>query len=235
MCYDIGIDVNIDQPHPRVFKSHQPLSCINRGGRYIVTIRAPEATAVSWYNFLKAKLAPPATEHTLSEFIRNKDFMVEDMRFGSNLWNYYHEYWRCREADNVLVLVFEDLVTDLRTNLAIIAEFIGVEADDKLLDAVCFSASKQQMLQPEVTSKLDESWTYKEAVRLGRSLAPHSWTPTSRVTKGHKDKLTEDDKAFLEEQWKKNIGDTTGVGSYEEMVADIRASLSKRFPHLHKN
>lgn len=232
MCHDLDIDVDGEQPSfPRVFKSHQPLSCINRGARYIVTVRKPESTAVSWYNFLKAKQAPPATSNSLSGFIRLKEFMVDDMRFGTNLWGYYREYWHCREADNVLVLVFEDLVKDLRSHLAVIAEFVGVEADEKLLDAVAAAASKQEMLKPEVTRKLDESWTHKVATRIGRSPEPESWMPTSRVTNGHKDKLTEDDLAFLRELWRKNLEETIGIKSYEELAAGVRATLHKRYPH----
>ncbi|CAM9706303.1 unnamed protein product [Choristocarpus tenellus] len=46
---NLGIEINADQPaEPRCFKSHQPLSSVWRGGRYICTLRDPVAVIESW-------------------------------------------------------------------------------------------------------------------------------------------------------------------------------------------
>ena len=47
----------------RLFKTHQRISAINRGARYIAVIRRPAATAISWYNFLKEKDVPPLRKY----------------------------------------------------------------------------------------------------------------------------------------------------------------------------
>ena len=124
--------MNDEQPaYPRIFKTHQRLSSINRGGKYIVTIRDQERTVISWYNFLEDKQVPQILEqNNVSEFAFNKEFFVDSMRFGASLWESYIEFWKCRHEPNVLVLVFEDLVKDLPRQIQRIAHFISVEVLD---------------------------------------------------------------------------------------------------------
>ena len=112
------MDNNVDfgSFSPRVFKSHQRLQAINRGAKYIVTVRDPVKTIISWYRFLSGKRVPPILAHAdVSAFVLNDDgtYIHHGMRFGATLWEYYLEYWKCRDLPNVLVLVFEDLVKDL--------------------------------------------------------------------------------------------------------------------------
>jgi hypothetical protein len=53
LCYDLGMDCNMDQKaFPRVFKTHQRLSAVNPGGKYLCTVRDPVKTMISWWNFL---------------------------------------------------------------------------------------------------------------------------------------------------------------------------------------
>jgi hypothetical protein len=55
-AYDLGQDLDDEQvAHPRIFKSHQLLSAVNTGGKYICIVRDPEATLMSWFAFQKAK------------------------------------------------------------------------------------------------------------------------------------------------------------------------------------
>ena len=88
MALDIGVDVNSDQAEqPRLFKTHQRLAAIQRGAKYIVTVRDPAKTCISWYNFLKSKDVPPLRKYNdVSDFVFDKDFWTESMRFGANLW-----------------------------------------------------------------------------------------------------------------------------------------------------
>jgi len=113
---------------PRIFKTHQRLASVPRGGRYLCTVRDPAPrrrflglplpaarararqarTFLSWWRFLgpAGKDIPPLRKYaTASEFVRDPDFVVDGMRFGAALWEYYVEFWRCRDLDAVLVLV----------------------------------------------------------------------------------------------------------------------------------
>lgn len=54
---DLGQDLN--EPHiacPRLFKTHQRLSAINAGGKYLVTVRDPTKVLISWCVNLKEAL-----------------------------------------------------------------------------------------------------------------------------------------------------------------------------------
>jgi hypothetical protein len=88
MAWDLDIDVNAEQPaNPRIFKTHQRLKSINRGGKYIVTVRDPTKTIISWFAFLTAKGVPPVLKYeSVSRFASDEDFVVRTMRFGATLW-----------------------------------------------------------------------------------------------------------------------------------------------------
>eukprot|EP00911_Craspedida_sp_UC1_P000731 UC1_evm1s560 len=68
--------------------------------RYLVTVRRPDAVLRSWYNFLLDKRAPPAVAASMNggidAFARLDSFFARDMRFGASLWQYYSEFWKCR-------------------------------------------------------------------------------------------------------------------------------------------
>ena len=79
---DLAFDLGQDSPgfleslpSPRVFKSHQRLSAIPRcrgRAKYICVVRDPEATALSWFNFLMRRGAPAAVAHgNVDSFIRD--------------------------------------------------------------------------------------------------------------------------------------------------------------------
>ena len=71
-AYDVGVDLKKDQRlSPRIFKSHQPLSSINRGCKYISTLRRPADTARSYYYFYLAKDHPSTRGKSLDEWTRH--------------------------------------------------------------------------------------------------------------------------------------------------------------------
>jgi len=95
-CTAIGI-LPVQGWVPRLFKSHQALSAINRGGKYLCIVRRPDAVLKSWYNFLCAKGVPPVVAaEDINEFAKLPDFFTKNMRFGVDLWQYYREFWTCR-------------------------------------------------------------------------------------------------------------------------------------------
>ena len=116
------------QLHPRLFKSHQRLSGLSRGARYIATVREPAAALRSWHAFVQALAIPGVSDRYAdddndgtSRFItRCHGFVRDGMRFGASLWEYYAEFHAAlalsREDESVLVLVFEDLVRPLATD-----------------------------------------------------------------------------------------------------------------------
>jgi hypothetical protein len=100
---------------PRIFKSHQLLSAVNPGGKYLCIVRDPEATLMSWFAFQKAKGRPGYVEHAdANEYIANNgaELFSNQCCFGMNIWQMYAEVWSARKDPNVKILVYEALVAD---------------------------------------------------------------------------------------------------------------------------
>jgi hypothetical protein len=54
-AFDCDVNLQADQgPRPRLFVTYQPLRAVNKGGRYLCTIRNPADTIISYYALLKA-------------------------------------------------------------------------------------------------------------------------------------------------------------------------------------
>ncbi|KAL7523674.1 hypothetical protein ACHAXR_000283, partial [Thalassiosira sp. AJA248-18] len=151
LSYDIGIDPNVhgSELTPRVFKSHLRMASIYPGCKYVVTIRDPARTAISFYNFFIAKRVPFLVEEENALGDDGKDdirllmdvstFLVEtpfvrgsDHR--ASIWEYYAEYHALLDCPNVLMLVYEDFISNDETrrmdNIRLLGKFMGVVSDD---------------------------------------------------------------------------------------------------------
>lgn len=179
---------------------------------------------LSWWNFLgpAGKNIPPLRKYkTCSDFCRDPEFVVQGMRFGASLWEYYVEFYKCRNLDCVLVLVFEELAKDLRASLPAIAEFVAVDADDARLDRVATMCTKEFMM--EHGSKFDESWVFDQLKKVGRMEDPSSYVASSRVKVPgtEPERLDEDAKRFLQDQWTAQVTPHTGHATYADMAAEL--------------
>mmetsp|Transcript_22078 Transcript_22078/g.28588 ORF Transcript_22078/g.28588 Transcript_22078/m.28588 type:complete len:337 (-) Transcript_22078:15-1025(-) len=216
------LDQTIDTPQvapPRIFKTHQRLSAVNKGAKYLCTIRDPVDTLISWYNFLKAHGAPVAVENSLDDFINNKEYVTENMRFGASIWEYYVEFVKCCSLPNVYVLVFEDLVQNIETLIPKIAEFMGVKLSSAEINTVVKLSSKDFMSKCDAFS---ESWTYDQLVKVGRCPDPESFCPVSKVSAGHHDVFSNASLLKLKEKWDTIVYDQTGIKNYDEMCNFVR-------------
>ena len=239
MAWDLGYDITekdyeqrcqvSNQAYPiRVFKSHQRLFAMNPGAKYIVTIRDPRTTLVSWWNFLK-KGDPQHMQRfkSISEFAQDKDFFSENMAFGASLWEYFTEYLMCLKNPNVLVVIFEDLVKDIRGHLPALSKFLGLNITDRHLDEIARHASKDEMLKN--ISKFDESWTNKRLIALNRSPHPEVFEESPRVTSGSDPSvLSMETIQFLDDRWKEIIESSSGIKNYDEFASIVREEFIKR-------
>lgn len=127
----IGIDLSLPQTAPpRCFKSHAALSELSfleaAGARYICMLRDPEATMVSMFKFHHAKhMGSEETDvnkWALEHFFPNAD------RKNKSIWEFYIEIWKCRDLANVLIIVYENLKTQLSSYIPRVATFMGLPA-----------------------------------------------------------------------------------------------------------
>lgn len=87
-AWDLGQDLDDEQvAFPRIFKSHQLLSAVNSGGKYLCIVRDPAATLLSWFAFQKAKGRPGYAEYDdVNEHIsRRPELFSTDVIFGTNI------------------------------------------------------------------------------------------------------------------------------------------------------
>ena len=82
---------------PRIFKSHQLLSAINPGAKYLCIVRDPAATLLSWFDFQKAKGRPGYAEYEYAdEYIANRPELFSGNHiFGTNLWEVRTLFVQC--------------------------------------------------------------------------------------------------------------------------------------------
>lgn len=214
-CWDCGQDIDADQvASPRIFKSHQLLSAINVGAKYVSVIRDPKAVLLSWFAFQKAK-GRAITDNCAdaNDYARTGHF-ESDQIFGTNVWDYYVELWEARNEPNVLVLSYEALVKNQRLYMPRIAEFLGVAADEALLNTVEAMCTKEFMAKHE--TQFDDNFIVRKQKEFGR--CNRVLESASKVTAGHKDVLDAETFAWLEKNWSEKVALRTGFATYDEMA-----------------
>lgn len=203
LSYDIGYDPNTDgsQFFPRVFKSHLRMASIYRGCKYVVTVRDPGKTAISFYNFLKAKGVPSVLEMDVSTFLTDTPF-VKGREGRASLWEFYQEYHLLLDCEAVLIVVYEDLVKNMELWIALISKFIGIEATPALVQKVVEKSTKQYMAKH--VTLFDEP--YERAKKLGRAGDLTQLAPGAKVAVDpHPQKLNQEALDFLQEEWDKTM------------------------------
>jgi hypothetical protein len=127
-AYDLKLDLDAPQPHPRAFKSHLSWDDVPKGGRYIVSFRNPIDRFISFYRFFEGWWFEPGsinfTDYTT-------DFAL-DLGGDRSYWR-LKSWWSTRNREDVLLLCYEDMTTDIAATVRTIAGFCGIPADDELL------------------------------------------------------------------------------------------------------
>lgn len=222
-AWDCGQDLSLDHvASPRLFKSHQLLSAINTGAKYMSTIRDPQAVLLSWFQFQKAKGRPIFVDcRDANDYAETGQFEGHNI-FGTNVWDYYVELWEARNEPNVLVLCYEALMADQNAYLPSIARFLGVPSDETLLQTVAGMTTKEFMAKHE--RQFDDNFIAIKGKELGRAVKVME--VGTKVTAGHKTQFTPATKAWLQRQWDEKVAPRTGLASYEDMARIIAASSS---------
>jgi len=241
MAYDLGIDINAEQPSykkvtnndfffPRVYKSHQRLSACHPGAQFIVTIRDPATVWSSKYRFMQSWKSPK-----IKNFSGMNDLgffsLIEDMSFGASLYEYYLEFWKLRDQENVLIVCFEDLMKETERYIPLIANFIGLDHPTEELIAEVLRMSTREFMTNHI-NVFDESWVHKKLIEIGRHKNPEEFLPCQRV--GKSEPVNEEVKEFLREKWEEKMKETD-FKTYSEFRDEIRKVTEERFAVLSQN
>ena len=130
MAHDVDIDIYAPQvAHPRAFKTHTPFNELQPGGKYIVVLRNPYDALLSHYHFFEDMFFEKGS-------IDIATFAREYYIPGRDVWKHVLAVWDHRNKDNVLVLCFETMKTDLAGTIEKVAQFIDIPLDDELKQIV---------------------------------------------------------------------------------------------------
>jgi hypothetical protein len=252
LSWDIGYDPNVQgsQFEPRVFKSHLRMASVYPGCKYVVTIRDPAKTTLSFYNFFLAKKVPFLVEETsggendaepklkmdVSTFLVDMPFVKGTPRTPTSalrpsIWDYYAEYHALLECPSVLILVYEDFLGDAttkRSQIRRLSSFIGTGDDTDTIDKVAAMSTKEYMAG--YMSKFDEP--YERAKALNRAADISQLAPGAKVAlQTHKQTLDERATTFLEDRWRLQM-EPLGYKDYQSLAAVVRERNQRLFGRL---
>jgi hypothetical protein len=148
---------------PRVFKSHLPREWLPDGARYIYVERNVQDVLVSYYHFYRAYLG---FEGSMNDFYRR--FMDGRVQYGS--WYEHVAGWRKHANDpDVLIVRYEDLLSDRKGSIERIVEFLGWERDERWIDRAIIESSFDAMKRREAV------FDHATALLLERGVRPQSF------------------------------------------------------------
>jgi amino acid adenylation domain-containing protein len=208
---------------PRTFKTHGSYTLCPKGGKYIYIARNPKDTLFSLYHFIHDLLG-------IEEIVPIEDFYkhyyVE--RFGTdhdigNVWDHFLGWYPHRTEVNVLWLHYEDLLEDRSKCIRAIAQFMGVELDENLLQVILERSSLRHMRQ--ISSQLNPSRTNRVG-KVVSEFGPEMMNYAKKMKFGKmrrgvvgygQKELPQEILNELEKEWRQRITSVLSYGNYEEM------------------
>lgn len=218
-AYAQGIDPLAPQRGSfRAFKSHKNWHDIQKGGRYLVSIRDPKDALVSSFRFGEGWTFAVGSV-AISEYA--KGFLKEPEKQG--YWHHLLSWWSQRDNPNVLLLCYEEMRRDLPATVEKIASFLSIELDDELRQIVLRQSSLEFMLKHK--DKFDDFLMHKLFVDAG-TLPPGG--DSAKVRTGavgqHRYELPAEIGTRMDEIWQEVVTPELGFVSYQE----LRNSLAER-------
>ncbi|MBT6277396.1 MAG: sulfotransferase domain-containing protein [Chromatiales bacterium] len=215
--HNLGIDLNAHQrAEPRAFKSHLPYDKVPKGGRYIVSLRAPEDAAVSLFRFTEGWFFEPNTID-INEFTQ-KDYLGRPSE--RDYWHHLTSWWEQRDREDVLLLAYEHMVNDAAGTIRKVAAFIDVELDDALLALTLDHTSLPFMLEHK--DRFDDRLMRERSETVG-GLPPNA--DSAKVRKGvvgeSRHELSDELRRLFQEKWHDRIESTLGFRSYSALIARL--------------
>lgn len=163
---------------PRIFKSHLPRQWLPDGARYIYVQREGPDVLVSYFHFYRSHLG---FDGTLDEFYRR--FIQGRVQYGS--WFNHVSEWHEHASDpDVLILQYEDLLSERRACIERIVDFLGWQRDERVIQHAIDESGFDEMKRREPI------FDHATALLLERGVKPHSFLRAGEAGQG-RDALNE--------------------------------------------
>ena len=213
----LGIDLNLDQGwEPRIFKSHYNHIAVPKGCRYIVSLREPYSTMISYYRFYEGWMFEPGAvtiDEYLAPFIRRDG--------AKDYWTHIESWWGRRDSPDTLLLSYELMQRDLEGTVRAVAEFLEIDTDEALIELVMHQSTREFML-----THVDR---FNDKLHRERSEAVGALPPgagSTKVTDGAYDpsryEMSADTRAGMERNWADTMGATFGLATYDDLTQRFR-------------
>ena len=134
-------------PSPRFFKSHNPYNMMAGGlphttpAKYIYIARNPKDVAVSYYYHMHM-FNPLKYSGTWDEFYQL--YKSGKVYFG-DWFDHVLEWWKHRDAENILFLKYEDMKKDHCGMVKKMAQFMGYNLEEEVIDTIVEKSTFQSM------------------------------------------------------------------------------------------
>ncbi|XP_054163267.1 sulfotransferase 1C2-like [Oppia nitens] len=110
---------------------------INANTRYMFAIRNPKDMIASLYYYLRDMRW--ISEESINDFHHFFKLYINGHNYQNYMGDYFEyvlRYWQLRDRENFAVIIYEDMIRDLRKSVIEIAQFLGPDYRDSVLAMV---------------------------------------------------------------------------------------------------
>ncbi|RMD86544.1 MAG: sulfotransferase domain-containing protein [Alphaproteobacteria bacterium] len=222
LAHDMGIDLEAPQKAaPRAFKTHWNGEQMPREGRYIVVIRDPRDTMVSFYRFMEGWFLEPGAV-SADDFAA---YLIDRDHPAGSYWQHLKTWWARRQDDNVLMLAFEDLLADLAGQVRRVARFVGIE--DEATIAIATRQARFDFMKAHERQFDDHLTAEARNAACGLPAAALSSKVRTGRSGGHAGTLGPAIRARLDAIWQSEIASPLGFADYAALRRVLAAEAEE--------
>lgn len=225
MAHDCKQDLSAEHvANPRVWKSHEGWTHVAKGAKYIYVARDPMDAFFSFFKFLPSFTGLRGGDIDEEAFAKA---IFAGASHSGQIWDHFLGWYEQLANENVLWVFFEDLASDLRTEVKRVARFMGIEADDALLDAAVKCSSFEAMSAKENRHHYDDHYM-KAFIYPEMGIDPKSTQEVIKVRAGggkvggSRRGMSAELRARLEAKWAAVLAGPTGCATYADFAARVR-------------
>ncbi len=213
------LDLDLTAPQratPRGFKSHREYERLPAGMRYVVTLRDPKETYVSFYRFFDGW-------HLESGSVSLEDFFPLWMSGGPGGCDYFTHllsWWRRRGEADTLLATYRNAARDRRAMINRLAAFLEIELTPALLDLVDEHTSREFMHAQK--DKFDDAMVCAVMdQRLG--IPANSDSTKVQAKSSDASQIPQTIAEQIDSLWAEQVAPATGHADYASLAQEVDA------------